>query len=75
MTPDEKACLQDGNKARIYEQRKAKEKEKETRKINKFFRVMCIIKKCKEQGKYDLALKLISKYNINKKTLEEAYYD
>ena len=31
--------------------------------------------KCREKGKFDLAMKLIDKYKIDKETLEESYYD
>ena len=39
------------------------------------FKLLCLIKKCREQGKYDLSMKLINKYNIDKVKLEEAYYN
>ena len=39
------------------------------------FKLLNLIKKCREQGKYDLSMKLINKYNIDKVKLEEAYYD
>jgi|TARA_R110002095_G_scaffold196883_1_gene175820 hypothetical protein len=39
------------------------------------FKLLCLIKKCREKGKYDLSMKLINKYNIDKVKLEEAYYD
>ena len=44
-------------------------------KTSKFFRIMCIIKKCREKGKFNLYAKLIKKYNIDEVKLEEAYYD
>ena len=75
MTPDEKACLQDGNKARMYEERKAKEKEKENSKTMFTFKLLNLLKKCREKGKYNLCDKLIKKYNIDKRKLEEDYYD
>jgi|TARA_R110000782_G_scaffold210499_2_gene298548 hypothetical protein len=75
MTPDEKACLQDGNKARMYEERKAKEKEKENSKTMFTFKLLNLLKKCREKGKYNLCGKLIKKYNIDKRKLEEDYYD
>jgi|TARA_R110000765_G_scaffold425094_1_gene537313 hypothetical protein len=75
MTPDEKACLQDGNKARMYEERKAKEKEKENSKTMFTFKLLNLLKKCREKGKYNLCGKLIKKYNIDKRKLEEGYYD
>ena len=39
------------------------------------FKLLSLIKKCREKGKYDLSMKLINKYNIDKVKLEEAYYD
>ena len=39
------------------------------------FKLLNLIKKCRETGKYDLYGKLIKKYNIDKEKLEEAYYD
>ena len=39
------------------------------------FKLLNLIKKCREKSKYNLALKLIKKYNIDKEKLEEAYYD
>ena len=39
------------------------------------FKLLSLIKKCREKGKYDLSMKLIKKYNIDKVKLEEAYYD
>ena len=75
MTPDEKSCLQDGNKARMYEERKAKEKEKENSKTMFTFKLLNLLKKCREKGKYNLCGKLIKKYNIDKRKLEEDYYD
>mgnify|MGYP003668057168 CR=1 FL=1 len=75
MTPDEKACLQDGNKARMYEERKAKEKEKENSKTMFTFKLLNLLKKCRQKGKYNLCGKLIKKYNIDKRKLEEDYYD
>ena len=72
MTPDEKACLQDGNKARMYEERKAKEQKSKTMFT---FKLLNLLKKCREKGKYNLCGKLIKKYNIDKRKLEEDYYD
>jgi hypothetical protein len=42
---------------------------------NKTFKILSILKKCREKGKYDLDIKLINKYNINKRKLQENYYD
>ena len=39
------------------------------------FKLLSVIKKCREKGKHDLCVKLIKKYNIDKEKLEEAYYD
>jgi hypothetical protein len=39
------------------------------------FKLLNLLKKCKEKGKYDLYGKLIKKYNIDERKLEEAYYD
>ena len=44
-------------------------------KTNKMFQLKSIIMKCKEKGKFELAMKLIDKYKIDKETLEEKYYD
>ena len=38
-------------------------------------RVLFLIKECRDKGKYDLALKIIDKYNIDKVKLEESYYN
>jgi len=39
------------------------------------FKLLNLIKKCKEKGKYELCGKIIKKYNIDKEKLKEAYYD
>ena len=39
------------------------------------FKLLSLIKKCREKSKYNLYNKLIKKYNIDKEKLEEAYYD
>ena len=44
-------------------------------KTNKMIKVLFLIKECRDKGKYDLALKIIDKYNIDKVKLEESYYD
>ena len=44
-------------------------------RIDKVFQLKSILKKCREKGKFELAMKLIDKYNINKTTLQESYYD
>ena len=46
------------------------------RENNKFtFKLLNLIKVCREKGKFGLAIKLVNKYNIDKKKLGEAYYD
>ena len=39
------------------------------------FKLLNLIKKCREKGRHDIYAKLIKKYNIDKEKLEEAYYD
>ena len=39
------------------------------------FKLLNLIKKCREKGKFQLAIKLIDKYKINRKKLAEDYYD
>jgi len=39
------------------------------------FKLLNLLKKCREKSKHDLYTKLIKKYNIDKEKLEEAYYD
>jgi len=39
------------------------------------FKLLNLIKKFREKGKLQLAIKLANKYNLDKKKLEEAYYD
>ena len=39
------------------------------------FKLLNLIKKCREKGKHNLYNKIIKKYNIDKVKLEEAYYD
>ncbi len=39
------------------------------------FKLLSLIKKCKEKGKFNLYTKLINKYNIDETKLQEAYYD
>ena len=34
-----------------------------------------LIKKCREKGKFGLAIKLADKYKLDKEKLQEAYYD
>ncbi len=76
MSPEEKACLQDGNKARIYDnkkkEQKAKEEQKRKNKVNTIFRLKNLIMKCRERGKWDLAIKLNNKLiNFGKGENEE----
>jgi hypothetical protein len=40
---------------------------------NKIFKLLNLIKKCREKGKFQLAIKLADKYNL--KQAGEAYYD
>ena len=48
----------------------------ELKKETKFtFKLLNLIKKCREKGKFNLYAKLIKKYNIDEVKLEEAYYD
>ena len=55
MSPEEKACLQDGNKARMYEakkkEQKAKEEQNRKNKVNTIFRLKDLIMKCRQRGK------------------------
>ena len=44
-------------------------------RTDKIFQLKSILMKCREKGKFELAMKLIDKYKIDKKTLEESYYD
>ena len=44
-------------------------------RTDKIFQLKSILMKCREKGKFELAMKLIDKYNINKATLQESYYD
>ena len=44
-------------------------------RTDKIFQLKSILMKCREKGKFELAMKLIDKYNINKETLQESYYD
>ena len=39
------------------------------------FKLLNLLKKCREKSKHNLYGKLIIKYNIDKRKLEEAYYD
>jgi len=44
-------------------------------RTDKVIQLKSILQKCRDRGKYDLALKLINKYQINQETLTERYYD
>ena len=48
---------------------------KKKSRTDKIFQLKSILKKCREKGKFELAMKLIDKYNIKKETLQEKYYD
>ena len=50
-------------------------KKKMKTRTDKIFQLKSILKKCREKGKFELAMKLIDKYKIDKETLEEKYYD
>jgi|TARA_R110000824_G_scaffold130072_1_gene291732 hypothetical protein len=50
-------------------------KPKTKNRTDKIFQLKNVIKKCKEKGKFGLAMKIIDKYKINKETLQESYYD
>jgi len=39
------------------------------------FKLLNLIKKCREKGKFQLVSKLIDKYKINREKLAEDYYD
>tara|TARA_R100001460_G_scaffold19715_2_gene40883 strand:+ start:219 stop:494 length:276 start_codon:yes stop_codon:yes gene_type:complete len=76
MSPEEKACLQDGNKARMYEakkkEQKAKEEQNRKNKVNTIFRLKDLIMKCRQRGKWNLAIKLNNKLiNFGKEENEE----
>ena len=44
-------------------------------RTDKIFQLKNVIKKCREKGKFELAMKIIDKYKINRETLQESYYD
>jgi len=44
-------------------------------RTDKIFQLKSILMKCREKGKFELAMKLIHKYKIDKETLQESYYD
>ena len=50
-------------------------KKKMKTRTDKIFQLKSILMKCREKGKFELAMKLIDKYKIDKETLEEKYYD
>tara|TARA_R110002124_G_scaffold102130_2_gene250170 strand:- start:54 stop:197 length:144 start_codon:yes stop_codon:yes gene_type:complete len=39
------------------------------------FKLLNLIKKCRKKGKFQLAIKIIDKYKIDRKKLAENYYD
>ena len=49
--------------------------EKMKRETVKIFRILNILERCKNEGKWDLALHMIKKYCIDPEKLEEDYYD
>ena len=44
-------------------------------RTDKIFQLKNVIKKCREKGKFQLAIKLIDKYKIDREKLAEDYYD
>ena len=44
-------------------------------RTDKIFQLKSILMKCREKGKFELAMKLIDKYKIDRETLQEKYYD
>ena len=48
---------------------------KKKSRTDKIFQLKNVIKKCREKGKFELAMKIIDKYKINRETLQESYYD
>ena len=44
-------------------------------RTDKIFQLKNVIKKCREKGKFGLAMKIIDKYKIDRETLKESYYD
>ena len=44
-------------------------------RTDKIFQLKSILMRCREKGKFELAMKLIDKYKIYQVTLEESYYD
>ena len=55
--------------------RKNKKEEDKNSRTMFTFKLLNLIKKCKEKGKFQLAIKLIDKYKIDNEKLGEAYYD
>ena len=54
------------------ERKKMKKKNRQTQFV---FRIKCMVKRCKEQGKWDLLSHLFYKYTWINLTAGEAYYD
>ena len=50
-------------------------KLKTKNRTDKIFQLKNVIKKCREKGKFGLAMKIIDKYKIDRETLKESYYD
>jgi len=44
-------------------------------RTDKIFQLKNVIKKCREKGKFELAMKIIDKYKIDRETLQESFYD
>ena len=55
--------------------RKNKKEEDKNSKTMFTFKLLNLISKCRQKGKFQLGIKLIEKYHIDKEKLEEAYYD
>tara|TARA_R110000803_G_scaffold205475_1_gene272156 strand:+ start:45 stop:323 length:279 start_codon:yes stop_codon:yes gene_type:complete len=70
---DEEVDYQGGKAYRAFLHMFYKNKKEENTVFT--FKLLNLIKKCREKGKRILYAKLIKKYNIDEKKLEEAYYD
>jgi len=49
--------------------------KKKNRQTQFVFRIKCMVKRCREQGKWDLLSHLVYKYTWINLTAGEAYYD
>ena len=59
----------------MFYKNKIEEDKKMDRKTAKTFRILSMLKRCRQENKFKLYLHLLLKYNIDKEKLEEAYYD